>query len=77
MTIVENDACDVDAVQFVAGCSFGKGNLLFRDYGEPVMETRLREVGGRLLYIPCARGGQPAEGPREGDAMPGTDRRDG
>ena len=127
VAVVENDACGVDAVQVVAGCSFGKGNLVFRDYGkhvytffsrrtgsgvrvlghrrgmpdelhedregkirwiltapeadvvswrevtasvppparlhasapcaacgEPVMETRLRRVGGRLLCIPCA-----------------------
>jgi len=128
VAIVENDACGVDAVQVVAGCSFGKGNLVFHDYGkqvytffsrktgrgvrvighrrgmpeglrddreqkirwiltapeadvvvcrevtidepptarlhrsvpcaacgEPVMETRLREVGGRLLCAPCAK----------------------
>jgi formylmethanofuran dehydrogenase subunit E len=29
--IVENDACGVDAIQVVAGCSMGKGNLIFRD----------------------------------------------
>jgi formylmethanofuran dehydrogenase subunit E len=120
----------------VAGCSFGKGNLVFRDYGklvytlfsrktghgarvlghrrgmpeglrddregrirwilsapeadvvscrevmideppaarlfhsalcaecgEPVMETRLREVNGRLLRIPCAADQKPGHKP--------------
>jgi formylmethanofuran dehydrogenase subunit E len=32
--IVENDACGVDAIQVVAGCSAGKGNLIFRDFGK-------------------------------------------
>jgi len=127
VAIVENNACGVDAVQFVAGCTFGKGNLVFRDWGkhvytlysrttgrgvrvsfhgrgipeglrddreaftawvlaahadalltisevaidepeparihrsencavcgEPVMETRLREIGGRQVCIPCS-----------------------
>jgi formylmethanofuran dehydrogenase subunit E len=32
--IVENDACGVDAIQIVAGCSVGKGNLILRDLGK-------------------------------------------
>jgi formylmethanofuran dehydrogenase subunit E len=32
--IVENDACGVDAIQMVAGCSVGKGNLILRDLGK-------------------------------------------
>jgi formylmethanofuran dehydrogenase subunit E len=34
--IVENDACGVDAIQVVAGCSVGKGNLILRDLGKHV-----------------------------------------
>lgn len=34
VAIVENDACSVDAIQFVCGCTFGKGNLIFRDHGK-------------------------------------------
>ncbi|MDD5025334.1 MAG: FmdE family protein [Methanoregula sp.] len=34
VAIVENDACGVDAIQSVAGCSAGKGNLIFRDFGK-------------------------------------------
>jgi formylmethanofuran dehydrogenase subunit E len=32
--IVENDACGVDAIQVIAGCSIGKGNLILRDFGK-------------------------------------------
>lgn len=32
--IVENDACGIDAIQVIAGCSAGKGNLIFRDLGK-------------------------------------------
>jgi formylmethanofuran dehydrogenase subunit E len=32
--ITENDACGVDAIQVLLGCSFGKGNLIFRDRGK-------------------------------------------
>ena len=34
--IVENDACGVDAIQVILGCTFGKGNLIHRDYGKAV-----------------------------------------
>ena len=36
VAIVENDACGVDAIQAVTGCTLGKGNLIFRDYGKHV-----------------------------------------
>ena len=36
VAMVENDACGADAVQYLAGCTFGKGNLIFRDYGKQV-----------------------------------------
>ncbi len=31
--IVETDACGADAIQVMTGCTFGKGNLFFNDYG--------------------------------------------
>ena len=34
VTIVENDACGVDAIQVVTGCSVGKGNLILQDFGK-------------------------------------------
>ena len=32
--ITENNACGVDAVQLITGCTFGKGNLIFKDKGK-------------------------------------------
>jgi formylmethanofuran dehydrogenase subunit E len=36
VAIVETDACGVDAIQSVLGCTIGKGNLIFKDYGKQV-----------------------------------------
>jgi len=43
--IVENDSCAVDAIQFITGCTFGKGNLIFRDYGKHVYTFFNRRTG--------------------------------
>lgn len=32
--ITENDACGVDAVQVITGCTMGKGNLIYRGTGK-------------------------------------------
>lgn len=32
--VTETDMCGVDAIQFLTGCSFGKGNLIHRDFGK-------------------------------------------
>ena len=45
VAIVENDACGVDAVQYVCGCTFGKGNLIFRDHGKHVTTVFNRTTG--------------------------------
>jgi formylmethanofuran dehydrogenase subunit E len=52
VAIVENDACGVDALQCVTGCTFGKGNLLFRDYGKQVytIYSRSTRKGVRVLF---------------------------
>lgn len=36
VAIVENDSCSVDAIQYVLSCTFGKGNLIFKDHGKHV-----------------------------------------
>ncbi len=36
VAIVENKSCSVDAIQVVNSCTFGKGNLIFRDFGKHV-----------------------------------------
>lgn len=43
IAIVENDSCAVDAVQCLAGCTHGKGNLFVRQYGKQVYTFALRE----------------------------------
>ncbi|MGA1845415.1 MAG: FmdE family protein [bacterium] len=45
VAIVENDACGVDAVQFLTGCTIGKGNLIFRDFGKHVYTLACRNSG--------------------------------
>ena len=52
VAIVENDACGVDALQCVTGCTYGKGNLLFRDYGKHVytIYSRSTRRGTRVLF---------------------------
>lgn len=32
--VTETDMCGVDAIQFLTGCSFGKGNLIHKDFGK-------------------------------------------
>jgi formylmethanofuran dehydrogenase subunit E len=50
VAIVENDACGVDAVQFITGCTLGKGNLLYRDFGKHVYTFVCRN-SGRAIRI--------------------------
>lgn len=45
VAIVENDSCSVDAVQCMTGCTFGKGNLIFRDHGKHVYTFFNRKSG--------------------------------
>ena len=45
VAIVENDACGVDGVQFLTGCTLGKGNLLYRDFGKHVFTFVCRNSG--------------------------------
>ena len=45
VAIVENNSCAVDAVQVMTGCTFGKGNLIFRDYGKQVYTFIDRAAG--------------------------------
>lgn len=44
VAIVENNSCAVDAVQVLLGCTFGKGNLIFRDWGKQVFTFMDRET---------------------------------
>lgn len=52
VAIVENDACGVDALQCITGCTFGKGNLIFKDYGKQVytLYCRKSRKGVRVVF---------------------------
>jgi len=45
VAVVETDACGVDAVQVLTGCTFGKGNLIHRDYGKQAFTLMGRRSG--------------------------------
>lgn len=51
IAVVENDSCAVDAVQVVTGCTFGKGNLVFKDYGKQVFTFIKRPSGDAVRIV--------------------------
>ena len=56
--ICENDACSVDAIQVMLGCSIGKGNLLFHMRGKQAYSFYNRKTGKsvRLVLKPKPEG---------------------
>ena len=50
VAIVENNSCAVDAIQFLAGCTFGKGNLIFKDHGKQVY-TFIKRATGEAVRV--------------------------
>lgn len=50
VAVVENDACGVDAIMLLTGCTLGKGNLIYRDMGKQVYTFGSRN-GSRALRI--------------------------
>jgi formylmethanofuran dehydrogenase subunit E len=56
VAIVETDACGADAVQVLTGCTFGKGNFFFRDYGKHAftLAGRKSNRGVRIALKPGA-----------------------
>lgn len=55
--VSENDACGVDAIQAILGCSIGKGNLLFHMTGKQAFSFYNRRTGKsvRLVLRPRPR----------------------
>ncbi len=45
VAIVENNSCAVDAVQVITGCTFGKGNLIFKNFGKQTYTFLKRPSG--------------------------------
>ncbi len=56
VAVVENDSCAADAVQFITGATFGKGNLIFRDYGKHVYTFFNRKTGQGIRISEDYRG---------------------
>ena len=50
--VVETDMCAVDAIQVVTGCSFGKGNLVHRDWGKNAYTFYNRHSGRAVRISP-------------------------
>ncbi len=50
VAVVENDACGVDAVQVLTGCTFGKGNLIHLDYGKQAFSF-FERTSGRAVRL--------------------------
>lgn len=49
--ISENDACGVDAIQVILGCSVGKGNLLFHMRGKQAFSFYNRRTGRSVRLV--------------------------
>lgn len=62
VAIVENKSCSIDAIQDMLGCTAGKGNLIFRDYGKQAFTFYSRDKNKALrIYF-------------KGDVFEGMDR---
>lgn len=51
VAVVETDMCGVDAIQFLTGCTFGKGNLIHRDYGKTAFSFHRRSDGRAVRIV--------------------------
>ena len=51
LCISENEACGVDAVQYITGCTLGKGNLVYRDTGKMAFSFFSRRTGESLRVV--------------------------
>ncbi|XCH79168.1 MAG: FmdE family protein [Candidatus Dehalobacter alkaniphilus] len=49
--VTENDACGVDAIQVLTGCSMGKGNLIYRGTGKMAFSFFNRKSGESLRLV--------------------------
>ncbi|THB67574.1 MAG: formylmethanofuran dehydrogenase [Desulfovibrio sp.] len=58
VTVAETDMCGVDAIQFLTGCTLGKGNLIMLDHGKMAFTFFRRSTGKgfRALLNPEVRG---------------------
>ncbi len=50
VTLTETDMCAVDAIQYLTGCTFGKGNLIHLDHGKNAY-TFIRRSDGKEVRV--------------------------
>jgi formylmethanofuran dehydrogenase subunit E len=74
VAIVENDACGADAVQVMTGCTFGKGNFVFKKYGKHAFSLldRKQRRGFRVCFREEAVLGRPEPLSVSSGKQPGT-----
>ena len=53
--VAENDACGIDGIQVMLGCSVGKGNMLFRMRGKSAYSFFNRKTGKSVRLPEKAR----------------------
>ena len=51
VSIVETDACCADAVQVITGCTFGKGNFIYKDHGKMAFTFLNRDSGKGVRFV--------------------------
>lgn len=51
VAIVETDACSSDAVQVLTGCTFGKGNFIYKDHGKMALTLMSRKSGKGVRVV--------------------------
>ncbi len=61
VAIVETNGCGVDAVQVITGCTFGKGNLVLKNYGKQAFS--LADRGQAKAFRACLRANATARDP--------------
>ena len=51
VAVAESDSCAVDAVQFLTGCTVGKGNLILKNVGKMAFSFYRRSDGKSLRIV--------------------------
>ncbi len=61
--LTETDMCGVDGIQYLTGCTFGKGNLIHLDHGKAAFTfyDRNSDKALRFLLRPSAKLGEAGE----------------
>jgi len=51
VAVVETDACGIDAIQVLTGCTIGKGNLIYKNTGKQALTLADRNTGKAVRII--------------------------